>query len=154
MTPTRRASPTVLITDLTIPCPHFVAVSYTHLDVYKRQGHRCVGRPRKRWLEDLWRRNRQHLAYDVMWRWWWCSFFRFTIFFGKLLVIRYLRICCVVFIECFSEVSEWRWTELSITTNYTNYARHWVVRVQVIVYRFSCFVCIVYDVWRLSIGQM
>ena len=35
-------------------------VSYTHLDVYKRQpiGHRCVGNPRKRWLEEFLRRNR------------------------------------------------------------------------------------------------
>ena len=29
---------------------------------YKRTGHRCVGRPTKWWLEDFWRRNRQHLG--------------------------------------------------------------------------------------------
>ena len=30
-------------------------VSYTHLDVYKRQG---VGRPRKRWSDQLWDRSK------------------------------------------------------------------------------------------------
>ena len=49
---------------------HFERVSDSRLtkQVWKHNpiGHRCVGSARKRWLEDLRRRNRQHVAYAVL----------------------------------------------------------------------------------------